>query len=619
MARSILLTSLSEAENDLPVRYFSLKNEFGFDYCDALLDAEASIKAMLAKYKIDEIIVIGGDNTYHKGEDLKAFALSHGSTLQSADQAELSTYGLLQTRIAQYADEVAPNRKEDALIPKETQEKLIRFVQDFREGDDGLKGKKFNRLFDEIAQNSQAWERLRSDLPGADPKTVKDSAACEQWMKNYLYSEMKPSLKLDLLSVNEGTCIRLIPEAQMGEGGQWIDSMMSMQDSIAKDDEDIDLYVTLNSNDAADTFIVMSILDILVSMPGKHVHLKKIYTVRGSARSLAGSIRDDTNGFGVTELTHAIRSFLNYGKADMIVNIWEKSGERNESIAGMVYAMRHVDIGLSMCNLAEVEQGILRLRQLFRDEKLWRECGYYGMMFSVIAGSIAEDYGTLLQGDGSIPFIDLVKWAYRHQFYQQTLTMIESRAPEDLVKSGIFYYCNDEKQAEQVTHQFALRRLDLKPHEYYKMDDINHYFIKTCDRAATRGKSGRGEDQQHVYATLRTQSIENSDSSMVQGFTACDSLETLQNLLYAYYHIGDVRNKINHAETSKLNDNRLIVSESDESTALVGMRESIDFFIDSYEKAAAEVKDKKPNVVHITCDQVRLAADHMKYDKPRSN
>ena len=167
----------------------------------------------------------------------------------------------------------------------------------------------------------------------------------------------------------------------MGEGGQWIDGMMAMQNTIVKDDKNINLYVSLNSNDAADTFIVMNMLDILVSMPGKYVQLKQILTVRGSVKRLAGSIRDDTYGFGVTELTHAIRAFLNYGKADMIVNIWEKSGERNESIASMIYAMRHVDVGLSMCNLAEVEQGILRLRQLLKDEKLWREFGYYGILF----------------------------------------------------------------------------------------------------------------------------------------------------------------------------------------------------------------------------------------------
>ena len=209
-----------------------------------------------------------------------------------------------------------------------------------------------------------------------------------------------------------------------------------------------------------------------------------------------------------------------------------------------------------------------------------------------------------------------MKWAYRHQFYQQTLTLIESRAPEALVNSGIFYYCNDENQADSITRQFASRRMDLKPYEYYKMDYIDHYFIKTCDRAAVKGS--RGGDTQRAYAALRMQSVENADSSLVKGFTACDSKETLQNILYAYYHIGDVRNKINHAEASAMKEQRLMVSESDESSAMVWMKESIDFFIDSYEKAMKEVQNKQPNVVIITSDEVRLMMERMKHENRRS-
>lgn len=268
-----------------------------------------------------------------------------------------------------------------------------------------------------------------------------------------------------------------------------------------------------------------------------------------------------------------------------------------------------------MCNIPEVESGILRLRGLFKGEKLWRDSGYYGVLFSVIAERIRKDYGTLLEGDGEIPFIDLVKWAYRHQFYQQTLTLIEAKAPENLVRSGIFYYCGDENCVDQVARLFAQKRLELKPYEYYKIEDIDHYFIKTYDRQRTRGMGERGEDPQHVYAALRTRSVENNDPSLITGLTACGSMETLQNLLYAYYHIGDVRNKISHADEEAMKDKRLMVSESDEISALVWMKDSIDFFIDSYEKAMAQVQDKKPHVVTITGDYVKMTAEGMKVKK----
>ena len=613
MARNILLTSLSAAEDNLPVRYFSIQKEFGFDYCDAVLDAEAGIKAVLARHAIDEVIVIGAAAAYDKEDDLTPAPLTAGSALYQTDRLPSSTYGLLRYRLALYADERPFDHKdEDGLLSGDEREKVIRFIRDYQEGNAGLKTKKLNRLFDELAQSDPICENFWDTLFDTCPELRDKSGFCKQWVRGYLYEELKASAKLELLPVNEGVCLRMIPEDRVEESGAWVDSMVTMQKTIVEGEEAINLYILLNSDDAADTFVVINMLDMLVSMPQSCVSLKKIYTVRSLQRKMAGIIRDDTAGFGATELFHAISAFLNYGKADMIVDIWQKSGENNESFAGMVYAMRHVDVGLSMCNIPEVEKGILRLRELFRGEKLWRDFGYYGVMFGVIAESIREDYGSLLDGDGDIPFIDLVKWAYRHQFYQQTLTLIESRAPANLVSSGMFYYCDDEKSIDKVARLFAEKRLELKPYEYYKIEDIDHYFIKTYDRGGTRGMGEKGEDPQHAYAIRRAGSVENKDSSLITGFTACDSMETLQNLLFSYYHIGEVRNKISHADASAMADKRLMVSEGDEISALIWMKESIDFFIDSYEKAMAQVQSKKPHIVTITGEYVRMTAASMK-------
>lgn len=206
-------------------------------------------------------------------------------------------------------------------------------------------------------------------------------------------------------------------------------------------------------------------------------------------------------------------------------------------------------------------------------------------------------------------------FTYRHQFYQQTLTLIETNAPENFVKSGVFYYCNDENNREHVTELLARQRLELKPYEYYKMDLIDHYFVKTYNRTGARGRGSRGDDPQRVYADLRVKSVGNTDPSLITGYTVCDSMDTLQNVLFAYYHVGFVRNKISHAEAEAMAEKRLMVSESDEISALGWMKESIDYFIDSYEKAMAEAAGKDPEVVLISGDEVRMAADRLKYRK----
>ncbi|MBQ8933652.1 MAG: hypothetical protein IJ061_05140, partial [Lachnospiraceae bacterium] len=165
MVRNILLTSLSPVENDLPLSYYSLQKEFGFDYCDALTDAEAGIKAILAGYDIDEIIVIGGDGAFDEKDELGAVSLLQGSSLYAEDRREFSAYRMLRYRLAQYADELTLEQKaEEELLPGELREKLTRFIQDYQERTDDLKNRKFNRLFDVLSQNDQSYESFRDAL-----------------------------------------------------------------------------------------------------------------------------------------------------------------------------------------------------------------------------------------------------------------------------------------------------------------------------------------------------------------------------------------------------------------------------------------------------------------------
>ena len=617
MAKNILLTSLSAAESDLPLRYFSVRDDLKTEYCEAILSAEASTKYLLAKYDIDEIVVSGKKSTFDEGDDLRPLYLRDGNSFYSSEIQFLSTYSLYRYRIAQYIDEVTIDQQEySELFSPEEQEKAIAFIEDFLKNTstpDNLK--RLNRLFDDLTSNSEYFEQFSKAYIEAFPEVKNDLKRHTKWLKNYLYSELRDSLKLGILPINTDVFVRFIPVTVM-KSGQLVDNTMALRDVITEGDEHINLYVSLNSDDAADSFVIMNMLDILNAMPGSRVTVKKVFTVASAHMEPTGEIHDDTAGFGITELASASRTFLRYGKADMIVDFWEKSGERNERIASMIYAMRNIDVGLSMCNIAEVEYGINRLRALFKGGALWSESGYYGRLFNLIVDGIRADYGPLLDGT-EIDFLDLVKWAYRHHFYQQTMTIIESRAPENIVNHGLFYYCNDRAKAEDVRRLLALQRLELRSHEYYVMDSIEHYFIKNYARGAARGGSRTG-DPQEAYAQLRAESISNTDPERITGYTVCDNKETLKDMLYAYYHVGYLRNKINHAEADAMADERLIVPENDVSQAHHRLTESIEFFIQKYEKALEEGKGKKVRVVKIPASEVRSLAEKMKSEQAQA-
>ena len=608
MTKNILLTSLDVLTSDRVLRYYAVRNEFGFDYCEAVQSMEASTKFILARFPIDEILVIGEESS---SDDSGPLRLKDASDLYSSDAASLSAFDLYRYRIAQYIDELSLEQQAyDALLPEEERVKLVDFIRCFEEQYSERETKRLNRLFDELACSRHYYEKFKDTLFAAFPDAERELTL--KWVKNYLYTQLKPTAKLEILPVNETIHARYIPAERLEKRDYWINNIFAVDQSVPVGKAEINLFVSLGNESAVDAHLLLNMLDILVSTPGSNVHLKKIYRVSESSGHLTGVIEDNTAVSLTTDLVAAAHAFLNYSKTDMLVNFWANCGGHDERINRLIYAARHVDVGISMCNIPEVQEGIDRLRLLFRDERSWKSDGDYGLLFGVIAGCIQADYSSLLEGDASISFIELIKWAYRHQLYQQVLTLIEAHAPTNLVKTGVFYYCDDETRVPEVTKLLALQRLELKPYEYYKMDDLDHYFIKTYDRGGVRLNGSKDEDRNLAYAVLRAQSIETLDPAKISGHTACSSIDTVQNVLYAYYHLGLVRNKISHADAKAMAERRLVVSESDESYAMLLMRESIEYFIMSYEKAIEEVRGKNPKIVAISPDDVRNTADSMR-------
>ena len=622
MTKNILLTSLDALEDDRSLRYYAVKNEYGYSYCEALQSMEASTKYILARFPIDEIIVIGENGSAAGGEDGKPLRLKDASALSSEDQETLSAFDLYRSRIAQYINETSLEQQAcDALLTEADREKLAGFVRSFQEQYSEQDPKRLNRFFDELACSKKLFARFRDALFAAFPEERDDPRLTMRWVKNYLYTQLKASAKLEILPVNENICARYIPAGMVEKRDYWVNIILDMNQNVLDGKDKINLYVSLGNNAAVDAQVFLNLLDILIATPGSSTNLKKIYKVSEASGTLTGRIEDNTVVSRSTELSAAAHAFLNYSKTDMLVHFWENSGVHDERISRLLYAARHVDAGISLCNIKEMQEGLLQLRGLLADGRSWTENGGYGLLFGMLAGCIQADYSALLADDGSNIFIELIKWAYKHQLYQQVLTLIETYAPATLVEKGIFYYCDDETRAEEITKLLARERLELKPYEYYKMDDISHYFIKNYDRGAARVNGSRGEDRNLVYAAVRAQSIEKQDPAKIGGRTACDSLETVQNVLYAYYNLGMVRNKISHADAEAMAERRLMVSESDDSYAMVMMRETIEFFISSFEKAAEEVRNKKPKIVTISADDVRNAADRMKreYNQDRQN
>lgn len=612
MKQSVIVTSLNTAVERNRLSYYHFSDGINNLYCDALSAAEAGTKYLLSKYRIDSILSFGSESAFNSADDTGIMKLRDGKAFYATDNCELSKYSLYRYRLAEYLDEIDAELQDDReLLDEEVCKKAEKFIRNyFNEKVSAGGSHKFNRFFDRLSNDKELRMDFENELIKASSAMGADPDSLLRWSKNYLYSELRDANKLHLPESNENVTISFISSGPDDDSGKsFTDLLIANIDKIygisEEQNVEVDVYLCMQNDNAKDSFVFSSLMEAVRSMPDSQVNIVKIIMADAPSERLSCSISDDTEKLGVYELMSATRAFLKYGKTDMLMDFRLSSGIKNNNVDRMLYAMRNIDTGISLCDISDIERGIESLRDFFADGCYIEGDSFTEKYFNVIAKGIMHDYGTLISGE-SVEFIDLVKWAYRKGFWQQTLTLIESRAPRDFVEKGIYYYCDSPESKEDVIKKFGRIYYDLKPFEKYKLDDVEHYYVKFYSRwRSPHPKDNR--EFQLAYAKIRVKELDTEDDSLIRAHTLSPDREALENLLFAYYYLGDVRNATNHA-ADEFSGFASIMDDSDVSERMTMISQAVEYFIHCYEEMtkllAGRDKEDDKEVIMISPSEI---------------
>lgn len=92
--------------------------------------------------------------------------------------------------------------------------------------------------------------------------------------------------------------------------------------------------------------------------------------------------------------------------------------------------MKNIAEAIQMCDMSEFDQHLAQLR-----EEAKKASGDSGKLFEIFRDQIKRDYGKLLDDDCT--GLDIVEWFYKKGFYQQAITYIEAKLPQEwLIKNS---------------------------------------------------------------------------------------------------------------------------------------------------------------------------------------
>ena len=619
MKHRILITSLYGNALNAGISYYCTEERNGKTlYCDAAIPAEAGCKYILSLYSIDEIIVLGEDQCYRPGEEGPAILreTAEGFPLEIGAGTEFS---VLKYRLLQFFDDLCvEDADRNSLLSKEEQERTIAFLRRFfHEHVDNEREKKFNRFFHHLARDPEFCKEFKEALREwlSDPEAELERYLT--WILQYLYRNLKATSKLEAIESNDAVRIRVL-RAEKGGIITLFEHMISVFKALEVDDgvaDTLELYICLQNKQVSDMFSLMNAMNLTKVLPKARIRICRVIADAPLSELPIHILEDMTEEYNISDLLAGTEAFLRYGQTDLLVDYWERANLNNPKIDRIIYAIRNIDAGISLCDIADIERGIRSLRSVIKNDLPVGGETAIEQYFELVIESIQQDYGPLLEED-QISFIELVKWAYRKGFWQQTLTLIESRAPRAIVEKGIYFYSDGEKSRKHAIEILGQVYYDLRVYEKYKLDDVSHYYVKFYSRNRITSLNDQNAYQMS-YANLRVEELDTRDEGLIRAHTICPDRSALNDLLFAYYHIGDIRNSTNHA-TDEYSGFYTIMADTDPGERVKDISQAIDYFIHCYDRVCGMIAGKEVNVVTIRTSELADYAKTIRDSKRRT-
>ncbi len=425
--KNVLVTTMSVLDkNNLRAHCYYYSEGEDKLYCDGISSLEAGTKYFLAKYPIDEIVVIGTRDTGSEDsadlldiEQLKQFEEKYGSKSYTA-------YEFYRFRIAVFL----------------------------------LKGQNDSG----VSVCDVTEEIVNRDIPFQDCLNRKNITPCEANLKNNIR-------------------IRFVPEQLAGHPD--IDNISGIVEVLRGNyGDNINLYIDVQGGNRTSSYVRNAALSILSNQNPNQIMVKEIVATNYNRENAAHQIVEETKRYRILDLASGMNAFIQYGKADMIQKYCEDMEiEKNSSVGNLVEHMSKIDEAISLCDVNSLTETIKELRDFFEKEAV-EENTYVGNIFHILQDGIRNDYGKLLEKPKSgeeVDYLELISWCAGKGFIQQALTLIEDKMPEVYIENArvISYQFGGDEEA-------FMRKLG-PAHEKRKANKILYYLESVCLEKQKKG------------------------------------------------------------------------------------------------------------------------------------
>ena len=371
-------------------------------------------------------------------------------------------------------------------------------------------------------------------------------------------------------------------------------------------DKEINLYINMQGGIRSTMMKMNAITELLesqnVRVAGRYANN---YNAGQSQPYESVSVADDYRPY---ELVTAMTIFKKYGRGEKLLEYFSDADKYPLSNK-LAEAIKLAADSIQLCDVDGFDEAIEAIREF---DNVYKE-SEASTTLKIIYQDIKSDYESILNAEHK--YVAQIRWCLNKGFLQQAMTILESKMPDEYVRSGILYFCQ-KGQEEDVLNKFELmyenyyltpdQQKDRK--EAYMMKNINHFFINSI--------VGQNEYTKKLF--IRS-SFGQYQIEKYFGILEEDFKTGVEESYWNYRKIKKIRNEMNHAQSSENNNKgffermnqkmqaelegsekyRVFDNQTRKSSQAV--KEIIEKYLDEWEALASQVPtETKANVADIS-------------------
>lgn len=179
----------------------------------------------------------------------------------------------------------------------------------------------------------------------------------------------------------------------------------------------------------------------LLRTEGIRIRPENVYSMQYNAQDGVGRIVVDGSPYRIFDFVSGMNEFINYGRVDSLNRYF--SGNAGATERKLLNCIKEISEGIQLCLVPKFEHGLDNLMQVFQQPD-----AINNTYLEIFRQTIEEDYKNLLVPNRNL--VDELEWCLRKGFYQQFLTLIESKVPELLFYKNMVQFSSGITDGEKL-------------------------------------------------------------------------------------------------------------------------------------------------------------------------